>query len=1684
MNELAFLGDYTHGTFKNDGITPTYHSTNPSTGEIVCRFSAQPNGVNDAIESAQTALKSWRKLSWQERADHLVAVAHLVGEHQESIAQAITLEMGKSITEARIEAGSIKSKINSTIHNWKSFLPSAIEQAPGEQRFRSLGVIAVIGPFNFPVHLLNTHIIPALLNGNTIIIKPSELTPLSAQRYVELFDAAGFPAGVMNLVQGGGDVGADVTCHDAINGVIFTGSYDTGRKIRQATFDQPHKKICLELGGKNPAIVLDDADLEQATREILLGALLTTGQRCTATSRVIATAQIAEALKHRLVTAFKSIRPSNPLEEDCFMGPLASFQAQERFMDLLAQGRSEGAESWVESVAVEGGAFITPSLYGVTGDESYLHEELFGPHLSFQIVDNVEQALAWAQKNPYGLSVSVFTESKEHFEAFYDEIPTGVLNWNRSTNGASGLLSFGGVGKSGNWHAGGSEGARLSSYPVAVMHLPYGQISQNILLEQQLNNQPLEFLEIRHRLEEVGERFQLWLEEKGVYLHLPFKQIKVREGGFRVTDQTLRHHAHVCGLHTDEEGVLFDLHKYEALEKTENAFIAWLTQLIMIDPEPFLVKPKRVIMAPKDGKLPRSQAFLERFYGGNFLPREKKPAVVDLARSQGPFLRSVDDEPLQIIDAASQIASLPAGFRPDAVQKQLDEGLYNSHMVAAPLPNELGAEPFAEFESALLEHAPPTTSHVCWTNGGAEANEKAFHIAHLHGQGGKRVLAFEGAFHGRTMISLYCTWNPVKRVPYELKGYEAVFLKRPLPHGPYDIPEIPAGWYAAWSVAHASEADRLALKGDGSDELLGLEVDSLIAVEAELIAGDVLGCIIEPYQCEGGDVSASNRFFHALRALTRAYNTPLIFDEVQSGFGLSGAVFWHQNLGLVDAEGNPDGPDLVTGAKRSQVGYVLSRWPDPAPGPAHSASAVRGMAHLQLIQEIPSHEALLRKELDELVSRWHKILTRPRAFGDAFAVDLPTKEIALHLIGQRFYQGYMVYIAGEKTLRYRMNRGFREAEIKDVFKVIERSLETLVAQAGGPGDTLIERMSQCKPPSWKNKNEPDHDYVLTSTEVLTVPGDADLFLKRFGELNTVRRIAGEACLHLSSVRSESDLEILSQADSNRFQQETGYSLTHFIADRIGVRIRRVNVEEFHTLCDQIMQLEAETYRPERQDSFETLHAVVAHPEGVVLIAEDLEGLAGMSFASPLEEWAHKKGGPTEDHNQGAHNTLYGADTAVALRVRGHGVGYRLRKVLVTEALRMTRADGSPRFAFISGRNQIGSSNAMWAINQKWGGYLVDIHHGLYGIENAQARYYRIPLRRFDRRSFTTPVDTSLQMWGVHQPTGQTHELLQRAQNLGVFDEGALTKMTMSNFITPPYARYAEALRMILPPGCAHMYFTSCPDEMIDKGIRSFKHHRSEGQIVLSLQGTCLGRNTAAGRSLTDDQKYFAWPSIAHPNDVGIEGMITSLNQAVAEAGGTNAVIGMFVETIQNETGRVLSDEVWEALCMWREKTGIPLALSETHTGMGRSLRGRWWLNGTEHEADLVLWWAGGQIGHIFTRPNVFVSKPLTFISTWDGDELSATRLLWQFYITHRIELNSIAEWLTTLLHASFEADTIGGTGLYRTVTSDQAHDIQVALKAQGIQVQVHGNQLCFAPPLTLTNDEQNKFEHALKHAIH
>ncbi|MFT7622343.1 MAG: 4-aminobutyrate aminotransferase-like enzyme, partial [Myxococcota bacterium] len=478
------------------------------------------------------------------------------------------------------------------------------------------------------------------------------------------------------------------------------------------------------------------------------------------------------------------------------------------------------------------------------------------------------------------------------------------------------------------------------------------------------------------------------------------------------------------------------------------------------------------------------------------------------------------------------------------------------------------------------------------------------------------------------------------------------------------------------------------------------------------------------------------------------------------------------------------------------------------------------------------------------------------------------------------------------------------------------------------------------------------------------------------------------------------------------------------------------------------------------------------------VAQDANGMVGMSFAGPLELWWGVDG-PRQDPNMGKGNTLYSADITVAARARGRGIGRRLRQLQLSAALRERTADKTPRYAFVTGRNRMGAADAMWAINRKLGAYTVREYTDQYGERSGRSRYYRIPLRRWDRRAFANDE-------GVHP-------LLARARSLGVFDDPSLTKLTVSNFITAGFARYAETMRAMAPRGTNHLYFTSCLDEMSDKAIRVLKHKRTAGQQVVSFDGAYFGHTTAASRSLTDwsafygadpdamrqppGEGYFPWPRVASASE---------LDAVVAEHG-AEAILGVFVESVQARTGQVLSQDEWSALCEFRDRTGIPLVLSETCTGGYRSGNGAWWLDGMTGDPDMVLWWHGGQIGHIFTNDATWVSKPLAFISTWDGDELSATRNLWQLWAASEANVADAGRRLAEGVEkAGYPRPE--GAGLYQILKASEREidTIVDRLERWGVPVawteRVGGQRLILKPPVWSSNDDLDRIVQAMREA--
>ena len=334
---------------------------------------------------------------------------------------------------------------------------------------RAIGVFAVLGPYNFPAHLPNGHIIPALLAGNTLVFKPSELTPLVGELMVKCWIEAGLPPGVLNLLQGGRNTGELLTANEAIDGVLFTGSSKTGAAIHKQFGGKTEKMLALEMGGNNPLVVAKVKNAKAAVYNIIQSAFISAGQRCTCARRLILlrNAENVEILA-LLKTATKNIKVG--VSDDCFIGPVISNAAAENVMQVAARTMSLGGSEVLAPLRLDPAKpFIQPGIIDVTDIEKIDDEECFGPLLQVICVDNLDEAIAVANNTRYGLSAGLLSDDENDWDNFYERIRAGIVNWNRPITGASGAAPFGGVGASGNFRPGAFYAADYSAYPIASM---------------------------------------------------------------------------------------------------------------------------------------------------------------------------------------------------------------------------------------------------------------------------------------------------------------------------------------------------------------------------------------------------------------------------------------------------------------------------------------------------------------------------------------------------------------------------------------------------------------------------------------------------------------------------------------------------------------------------------------------------------------------------------------------------------------------------------------------------------------------------------------------------------------------------------------------------------------------------------------------------------------------------------------------------------------------------------------------------------------------------------------------------------------------------------------------------------------------------------------------------------------
>lgn len=464
MGDTKIYKNFINGEWVESKSGQTFENRNPANAdELVGVFQkSNADDVDDAIGAASEAYKKWRLIPAPKRGEMLYKVAERLSKDKEVISREMTREMGKIIKETR---GDTQEAIDMTFYMagegrrlFGVTTPSEMSDKFNMTVRQPLGVCSFITPWNFPIAIPSWKIMPALICGNTIVIKPATDTPLSVVNLMKACDEEGIPAGVVNMVTGsGGALGKPLIDNKAVKVVSFTGSTEVGRKVSEICSTN-FKHACLEMGGKNVQIVMDDANLELAVDGALWGAFGTTGQRCTATSRLVVHQDVMKKMTAMLVERAKNLKVGNGLDESVEMGPCINKGQLDTVLDYIEIGKNEGAKLETGGEKLSGGElnkgfFIQPTIFsGVTRDMRIWKEEIFGPVLSVATFGTFEEAVEMANDTIYGLSASIYTQDVNKAYTAMRDVYTGIFYVNAPTIGAETHLPFGGTKETGNGH--------------------------------------------------------------------------------------------------------------------------------------------------------------------------------------------------------------------------------------------------------------------------------------------------------------------------------------------------------------------------------------------------------------------------------------------------------------------------------------------------------------------------------------------------------------------------------------------------------------------------------------------------------------------------------------------------------------------------------------------------------------------------------------------------------------------------------------------------------------------------------------------------------------------------------------------------------------------------------------------------------------------------------------------------------------------------------------------------------------------------------------------------------------------------------------------------------------------------------------------------------------------------------
>ncbi|MBX8532402.1 succinylglutamate-semialdehyde dehydrogenase [Pseudomonas cichorii] len=459
-----------------DGQGDAFDSLNPVTQQVLWSGrGASASQVETAVQAARQAFAGWASRSLEDRISVLEAFAASLKKHADELSHCIGEETGKPLWESATEVTSMVNKIAISVQSYRERTgekSGPLGDATAVLRHKPHGVVAVFGPYNFPGHLPNGHIVPALLAGNTVLFKPSELTPKVAELTVKCWIEAGLPAGVLNLLQGGRETGIALAANPGIDGLFFTGSSRTGSALHQQFAGRPDKILALEMGGNNPLVVDEVQDIDAAVYTVIQSAFISAGQRCTCARRLLVPQGTwGDAFLARLVAVTATIEVGAFDRQPApFMGSVISLQAAAALLAAQRDLLGKGANALLEMTRPqEQAALLTPGILDVSAVSERPDEELFGPLLQVIRYAGFDAAIAEANDTQYGLAAGLLSDSEARYKQFWLQSRAGIVNWNKQLTGAASSAPFGGVGASGNHRASAYYAADYCAYPVASL---------------------------------------------------------------------------------------------------------------------------------------------------------------------------------------------------------------------------------------------------------------------------------------------------------------------------------------------------------------------------------------------------------------------------------------------------------------------------------------------------------------------------------------------------------------------------------------------------------------------------------------------------------------------------------------------------------------------------------------------------------------------------------------------------------------------------------------------------------------------------------------------------------------------------------------------------------------------------------------------------------------------------------------------------------------------------------------------------------------------------------------------------------------------------------------------------------------------------------------------------------------